>query len=204
MIHLITGMTAVGKTTSLIAMKNMKTGDGENIITPIRMITTRPRRNGETNEEYDFVTPERYEELRDHLLTDISFTRVDGTYRYGLLTPNMFDPDNDDEIYVAVIDPANAAKLKEEFGTQAVVHYIIAPTKLRRERFLSRYDNAEERKEGFKEWARREQTDTYDFITSGFMEETVDYIINTDESNTVEDITNSVLNSILNAEMENI
>lgn len=145
-LYLICGKIGSGKT---YISKRMEEDLG---IRRLRKITTRPRRDGETNDEYIFVDKEEFNKykLNKNILLESSFRTI-GTnsesaiWRYGVITPSKIESNDD---CFAVVDSQmiynerhlNDVRIKCNADYLKII-YISADTEVRLRRCIEREDN---------------------------------------------------------------
>lgn len=129
-----------------------------------KTVTTRPQREGESDDEYIFMNDKKFwkMEMRNKFIENMAYHTLvndtEATWNYA--TPKMRKWCIGTEYYVVVLTPCGARKFIDYYGKQNCSLFLIkADDEVRKERAKRRgsFDNAE--------WERRLITDSRDFST---------------------------------------
>lgn len=165
-LYLICGKTGSGKTYISKLMEK------EYHIKRLKKVTTRPRRDGEDDSEYEFITKEKYDTIvSGGNVLESKFNVVDengeqnDTWYYAVLPPEL----NESSDYLAVVDSqmiqnADFDLLNSTFCAKYVyILYITADAETRLERCIVRNDNP-----NYTEICRRfiAESKEYEFLNS--------------------------------------
>lgn len=203
MIFVFCGMSASGKDTTVKALCGKVSPNGKSYVEKIRNVTTRPIRPTEDGSEYIFVDRKGFREMLDggKLKFVREYSTEQGYWSYGTYFVNQrgedIVPTDEETTYAVILDPAGAAKLKNEWPKDVCVIMLMADTEIRRERYLARTKRTPK---DFDEWHRRLTADTEDFVISNFISDYVDYTIKIEKDTDVNDVVTGALNILLTEE----
>lgn len=203
MIFVFCGMAASGKDTTVKALCGRMSPNGKCFVEKIRNVTTRPMRPTEDGSEYMFVDRKGFGELLDdgNLKFVRDYSTEQGHWSYGAYFVNQkgknIVPTDEETTYAIILDPAGAAKFKNDWPEDVCIIMLMADTELRRERYLSRTDRTPK---DFDEWHRRLTADNEDFVLSNFISDYVDYTIKVEKDTDVNNVVDGALNIILTEE----
>lgn len=170
---IICGKTASGKTSIVKELCKNKYNE-------IKSVTTRPKRNGETNEYY-FINEEEYINMakNGYFFNSKAYHTEYGYWYYASRFEDVFKYDNP----ILIVDEAGFLNIKNRLGEQNIISVLIkADADIRKERALKR-DNATEINR--KEIERRMKDDDLKFTK----EEEYDLVLN---NNTKEEFDNNI------------
>lgn len=175
MIYIIFGKSGTGKNTLFKSLVN----DESLELTPIVTCTTRPPRDGETNEvDYYFISEEEFNDLKDNgkFLETTSYTLVNGDiWYYGTLLKDFEDVTKDK---IIIVNPNGLKVILDECRKRKIPTNVIllhCTESKRLQRLLRRGDDK-------KEIARRKVADDKDFAgTRMYAHHRIDVTRNSEE-----------------------
>lgn len=136
MIYCLLGMTNSGKTTIMNELSERLN------IPKIQTFTSRPRREGESSDAYNFVTPEFFKEHKDEFLETKEYKVASGDIWYYGTYKESIDITKDQFI---ILDVSGYEALIKEYGEDNVVtFYIKSDIDILKKRALERGDDPKE------------------------------------------------------------